>query len=730
MITAQAKPPAIADREVIETSIREILAPQQVTEIRILEGVTNQDRRPCTWSGYFDDPAKLAQAMLRFASFKGAYFVPNPIHLALLGRAYNKIRAVGRDPTTSDADITSRRWLLIDCDAKRPSGVSATDDEHEAALEKALAIRDGLLAMGWPMPIFADSGNGAHLLYRIDIPTVDDGLLQRCLAALAKRYDDEHVSIDQTVFNPARIWKLYGTIAGKGDADAAAIGRPQRMAKTLEVPFPLEVVSHELLDALAGPKTQPAKPLNGHSSNGAFDLDAWIARSGLEVRGPEDYQGGRKWTAPTCPWNDQHTGGSFFIIQRAGGVIQAGCHHNGCRGNDWHTLRDLFEPARYERRNGQPQRDESEAPHAEAKPATPEIEFEQFECISSAEFDRGEYETAYHIEQFLPVGQPTVLAAQLKTMKSTAAVAVAFSVATGQLLFGRFKVSSTCRVFVGNQESGAGALQETGRRLAESYGMRLSDATGLVWCQRVPRLDSWKHVRGMEKLLTENEIGLAIFDPLYFMLPGDDANNLMKQGALLREMSEMLQSIGCSSLFVHHAKKQLANPGGPLELTDISWSGVGEWARSWILLSRREPYQGGSGLHRLWCSYGGSAGHSGLIGLDIDEGISPNRHWRVEVQSPDEIRGAVVGRQSEAKEERQRAAIDLAKSRICGAAVKFPDGETLRTIKDMAGVDGTTAKLAVAELLRSGDLLPVEINKSNRRAPYDGYKLNLREQRE
>ena len=251
----------------------------------------------------------------------------------------------------------------------------------------------------------------------------------------------------------------------------------------------------------------------------------------------------------------------------------------------------------------------------------------------------------------------------------------------------------------------------------------MPDATGLTICQRVPRLDSAKHIRGLEKSLKESESTVAVLDPLYFMLPGDEAGNLMKQGALLRELSDMLQSIGVTGILVHHAKKQLANPGGPLELTDISWSGTAEWARSWILLSRREPYQGGSGLHRLWCSYGGSAGHSGLIGLDINEGISPSRHWHVDVLQPDEIRDSVEERKTEAKQEKQRAGIDHAKRQLVYAAQKYKAGETAKTIKETAGVSGSMAKLAFAELISEGTLLPIDILKGRRKAPYEGYKL-------
>jgi hypothetical protein len=48
------------------------------------------------------------------------------------------------------------------------------------------------------------------------LPAESD-LVKRCLDALALRFDDNAVSVDRAVANPARIVKLYGTLTQKGD---------------------------------------------------------------------------------------------------------------------------------------------------------------------------------------------------------------------------------------------------------------------------------------------------------------------------------------------------------------------------------------------------------------------------------------------------------------------------------------------------------------------------------
>jgi hypothetical protein len=216
-----------------------------------------------------------------------------------------------------------------------------------------------LTGEGWPEPIHADSGNGAHLLYRVDLPADDGGLIERCLKALAARFNSDMVHVDQSVHNPARIWKLYGTQAGKGDSTT---DRPHRMAKIIDAPA-LSVVRRELLEALAGTTPTSATPGDSaskhHGTNDqSFDLDDWLAKCGLDFRGPEPWQGGRKWVLPICPWDSSHTNDAAFIVQQANGAIGAGCRHDSCRDKKWHDLRDIVEPGWKDKRKKSKQRDD------------------------------------------------------------------------------------------------------------------------------------------------------------------------------------------------------------------------------------------------------------------------------------------------------------------------------------------------------------------------------------
>ena len=121
------------------------------------------------------------------------------------------MRPAPRGETTGDGDVVRRRWLPIDADPVRPAGISATDAEHAAALARVDRIAEDLGNEGWPVPVKLDTGNGGWLLYPIDLPAADGGLVAAVLATLSARYSDDAVRIDTSVHNPARISRLAGT---------------------------------------------------------------------------------------------------------------------------------------------------------------------------------------------------------------------------------------------------------------------------------------------------------------------------------------------------------------------------------------------------------------------------------------------------------------------------------------------------------------------------------------
>ena len=323
--------------------------------------------REGTVSGYFDNTEALAKALAApNGHYPSVYVTLNPVNPSLVARAANRIRQRVKT-TTGDKDIISRRWLLLDLDAVRPAEISSTDSEHAAALERARQIRFDLAEEGWPAPILADSGNGGHLLYLIDLPNdeASTSLVEGVLKALANRYDDASVRIDQTVFNASRITKAYGTVVRKGDDIPE---RPHRLSRLIDVPGDLEPVPRALLDEVARPVAPPphtTPPRTVHSGAKRFDLERFLARH-LQARAPVAHEGGRKWILEACPFDPEHKAPDAAVFEHADGSLGFKCFHNSCAGYGWKDVRAKFEP-RAEWSGWQP-RDEDVPPEAKEQP--------------------------------------------------------------------------------------------------------------------------------------------------------------------------------------------------------------------------------------------------------------------------------------------------------------------------------------------------------------------------
>ena len=149
------------------------------------------------------------------------YIVMNPISPGFFGGSVSR------------EDIECRRLLLIDIDRKAGTRQPATEQEVEEALCLANKIEAYLLESGWMDIAKVMSGNGAHLYCPIDDLPNDQrakDAVQSVLKDLARKFDTDHLHVDQMVFDAPRITKVPGTIARKGTESA---DRPYRMALVL-----------------------------------------------------------------------------------------------------------------------------------------------------------------------------------------------------------------------------------------------------------------------------------------------------------------------------------------------------------------------------------------------------------------------------------------------------------------------------------------------------------------
>lgn len=222
----------------------------------------------------------------------------------------------------------------------------------------------------------------------------------------------------------------------------------------------------------------------------------------------------------------------------------------------------------------------------------------------------------------------------MKTLKTTCALDLAISLATQTPFLGYFVVPQKVRVAVLSGESGIATLQETASRISKAKGIKLADAD-VLWQTDLPRLSDAGDREQLRDGLAAYAVKVVIIDPLYLCLLGGEEraspSNMYEVGPLLFRAANACLQAGATPVLVHHATKSAKRNSDHLDLDDLAWSGIGEFARQWLLLNRREPFEPGAG-HALNLAIGGSAGQSARWRLDINEGmVRSGRCWEVKV---------------------------------------------------------------------------------------------------
>ena len=334
----------------------ELLKPDgELFEIRGIKGKENI-------SGYFTDIDSAVNALAGYSFRDSAnwqlYFTLNQINPACYSRGQsNKFLSSSygnKLTTTSKNDITSYRLILIDFDPQRPSETSSSNEELEAAHQKAVQVFQKLKEYGFPEPVTAMSGNGYHLLYRVNLDNTaeNEALVGDFLKAADNAYSDSRIKIDTAVKDPNRICKLYGTTASKGTSTEE---RPHRQSKILTVPSDFTEVPKELLQRFVDehkPKeTTKIRPIpQTHSSNKNFNLAEWISMHNVPIRTTETKGNDTYYILENCPFNSEHTGKDSAVIQKSDGTLCFNCFHDSCSGKTWKDFRLFYEPDAYEKK--------------------------------------------------------------------------------------------------------------------------------------------------------------------------------------------------------------------------------------------------------------------------------------------------------------------------------------------------------------------------------------------
>jgi len=558
-----------ADTAEIRRAVSLVCPPDSVVELRVPKA-----GRLKTISGYYNDHDKLVEDAAKLSGQAGGVYITlNQINPALLARAANRTIPYAEN-TTKDEHVERRRFFFGDVDATRPSGISATDEQHEAALEKAREVSKWLQSeFGFSQPIFGDSGNGGHLLFRVDLPNTPEvnDLFKRALQALSQRFTDARVNIDTTTYNAARLFKLPGTLAAKGDSIP---GQPHRFARLIDVPASLEITPLESFERLAATLAVESPKIVTPSSNG-FDVQAFLSRNGLEVVDSGAWNGATKWSLKACPFNSDHAR-TFYILQYPNGAIVAGCLHKSCKpcsGQTWKELREMYEPrATNSQTDTEPQNNS-----AQEKPS--ESFITSFPDFMGKDFQDGE-EIAFHACR----GEIVLIQSVTNQGKTTLTRNAALTLAAGGGFLSVVKRSVPRKVLLLNFEGAAGRFQSDLRVMTRDLtDAELTLIRENLFPTHAPVVDDEplslsRHLRLIEVEAQAKGVDVVIVDTASAAFSIRNENdNAEIANYVMKRLVKLARKLNCLVILVHHIGKAKSEEGQSREQAHRG-RGASAWA--------------------------------------------------------------------------------------------------------------------------------------------------------
>ena len=209
-----------------------------------------------------------------------------------------------------------------------------------------------------------------------------------------------------------------------------------------------------------------------------------------------------------------------------------------------------------------------------------------------------------------------MIGGQTKTFKTTLALDLLVSVATGSLFLNELEVECPLKnVAIFSSETVKHLMTQYLETILESKEIKPEHfRRSFTINSRVPPF----HMLGdgrmrrntrFEAYLDQKRPDVVLFDPLYRMLCGVSEASISEMGQALEFIEATCMKYGAMPIFCHHSRKPNVAAGVDfpiMTLNDLSGAGGGAFCRQWLLLSHTQNYVNGSG--RLHASIGASGG--------------------------------------------------------------------------------------------------------------------------
>lgn len=305
--------------------------------------------------GIFDDPARFLETVTAIGDEADVYSTINRI----APRKRPRNRLLRRGKGVANGDVIHRARLVFDLDPIRARGYekyNSTDAEMQAAITVAKRIAaDFKRLAGWADPAIVYSGNGAHVIYRANIPAnpETDQLVKCFYSTFAPFWGSAQVDFDVAVANAGRILRLPGTWnVGKQSAPdrpmrSATVTTPDQWDQCvtdLDLAAALERWGDESPAAQKPKRQQITIPVIGRGDLNTLDVVAWFNAHGHYKRSL-----GEGKHAVTCPWHHEHStpdapdARGTVVWESDGGWPTFYCAHNHCAGRNLVDVMTLWD---------------------------------------------------------------------------------------------------------------------------------------------------------------------------------------------------------------------------------------------------------------------------------------------------------------------------------------------------------------------------------------------------
>ncbi|MCC9607713.1 AAA family ATPase [Blastopirellula sp. JC732] len=286
--------------------------------------------------------------------------------------------------------------------------------------------------------------------------------------------------------------------------------------------------------------------------------------------------------------------------------------------------------------------------------------------------------------------EAAVILGPSRCLKTSLAVDLGAALASGGAFLGEFAAEQAFRVgFVGGEAAQAAVMS-----LAERRG-DLAALEQIVWAFNLVEPSGAVNMHRLSDWIARNQLEVVLIDA------ADLAPMTRRaEAAQLRALADCCLAAGATPIVCCRTRKEIKPRA--MDAADLADSPCGAIARQWLLVNRREAFEPGSGLHRLWLTFGASSGRSGQWGVDINESAevdSAAGQWEATIRD-------VASIELEAAEVEAQTLADRLWWRLrCVMQQIDPANATKLKIRELSGMSGGKFGVTWDRMVADGEIV-------------------------